>query len=219
MDSSSPSIRLLLLPLSSQPSAMSLRLISRRAASLRILPSLSPSPSSSSVFLTLNRFKSSKDDVPETPRDPYPLPLSHPIAPDLDSTLAELTSFEIPPLDRSHEDMDTTRKRLVYQVRKRGMLEGDLLLATFARDKLPSMTDDEVRQFDKVSRIISTILSNNSFPPGNTGARRSRAKRAHERAKETRADPRPPFFSSSPRSRSALSSSSSMSQTGISTTG
>ncbi|KAL7409789.1 Flavinator of succinate dehydrogenase-domain-containing protein [Mrakia frigida] len=129
---------------------MSLRLISRRCSSLRTLPLATLSPSSSSVFLTLNRFKSSKDDVPETPRDPYPLPLSHPIAPDLDSTLAELTSFEIPPLDRSHEDMGTTRKRLVYQVRKRGMLEGDLLLATFARDKLPSMTDDEVREFDKL---------------------------------------------------------------------
>lgn len=155
------------------PNQMSLRLISRRCSSLRTLPLATLSPSSSSVFLTLNRFKSSKDDVPETPRDPYPLPLSHPIAPDLDSTLAELTSFEIPPLDRSHEDMGTTRKRLVYQVRKRGMLEGDLLLATFARDKLPSMTDDEVREFDKVS---SNLLSRDFLPFRGSRARRSRAR-------------------------------------------
>jgi len=58
--------------------------------------------------------------------------------------------------------MKTTRKRLVYQVRKRGMLEGDLLLATFARDKLPSMTDVQVREFDKVS--IPSLLRSRTIP-------------------------------------------------------
>jgi succinate dehydrogenase assembly factor 2 len=38
----------------------------------------------------------------------------------------------------------------VYQTRKRGWLEGDLLLATFARDRLGGMGVDEMREFDKV---------------------------------------------------------------------
>ena len=48
------------------------------------------------------------------------------------------------------------RARLVYQTRKRGCLEGDLLLATFARDRLGGMKMDEMREFDKV--IIQFIM-------------------------------------------------------------
>lgn len=54
------------------------------------------------------------------------------------------------PLNRTGEDEKTIRARLVYQTRKRGMLEGDLLLSTFARDKLGSMNMDELKEFDKV---------------------------------------------------------------------
>jgi len=55
------------------------------------------------------------------------------------------------PLDRTGEDEKTMRARLVYQARKRGMLEGDLLLSTFARDQLGTMAVEEMREFDKVS--------------------------------------------------------------------
>lgn len=145
---------------------MSLRIIARRAASIRSFPTSSLASSSSSLP-SLARFKSSSDDVPQTPRDPYPLPLSHPVSQDpLDSTMAELTSFEIPPLDRSHEDIETTRKRLVYQARKRGMLEGDLLLATFAREKLALMKPDEVTEFDKVSPTSFSISNPRSAGAG-----------------------------------------------------
>jgi succinate dehydrogenase assembly factor 2 len=63
------------------------------------------------------------------------------------------------PLDRTGEKTETMRARLVYQARKRGMLEGDLLLATFARDNLASMDHDELKQFDKVcpSLYLDTI--------------------------------------------------------------
>jgi succinate dehydrogenase assembly factor 2 len=39
----------------------------------------------------------------------------------------------------------------VYQTRKRGTLETDLLLSTFGRDFLPTMSVEEMKQFDKVS--------------------------------------------------------------------
>ena len=54
------------------------------------------------------------------------------------------------PLDRTGEDEQTIRARLVYQTRKRGMLEGDLLLSTFARDNLGDMTMAQLQEFDKV---------------------------------------------------------------------
>jgi len=66
------------------------------------------------------------------------------------------------PLDRTGEKTETMRARLVYQARKRGMLEGDLLLATFARDNLASMDHDELKQFDKVS-IPTLYLTSGSF--------------------------------------------------------
>lgn len=58
------------------------------------------------------------------------------------------------PLDRTGEDEQTIRARLVYQTRKRGMLEGDLLLSTFARDNLGTMTMAQLQEFDKVSHRI-----------------------------------------------------------------
>lgn len=38
------------------------------------------------------------------------------------------------------------------------MLEGDLLLATFARENLSSMKEDEVREFDKVNQRFDFTL-------------------------------------------------------------
>ncbi|KAG7098508.1 hypothetical protein E1B28_000452 [Marasmius oreades] len=42
------------------------------------------------------------------------------------------------------------RARLVYQSRKRGTLETDLLLSTFARDHLVAMTGAELKEYDKL---------------------------------------------------------------------
>lgn len=69
---------------------------------------------------------------------------------DLNTTTEE--EWPMPqPLDRTGEDEQTIRARLVYQTRKRGMLEGDLLLSTFARDNLGTMTMAQLQEFDKVS--------------------------------------------------------------------
>lgn len=56
----------------------------------------------------------------------------------------------MPPLPRPNESTDTLRARLVYQSRKRGTLESDLLLSTFARDFLGKMTHAEMMEYDKV---------------------------------------------------------------------
>jgi succinate dehydrogenase assembly factor 2 len=59
------------------------------------------------------------------------------------------------PLDRSYETPNVTRARLLYQSRKRGILETDLLLSTFANKHLSRMSEAEMREYDKVD--FSTI--------------------------------------------------------------
>ncbi|KIJ36694.1 hypothetical protein M422DRAFT_61099 [Sphaerobolus stellatus SS14] len=44
----------------------------------------------------------------------------------------------------------TLKARLVYQSRKRGTLETDLLLSTFAGENLDSMSVEEMREFDRL---------------------------------------------------------------------
>ena len=94
--------------------------------------------------------------------DPYPLPLDPSLHPSSSSRSEPLDPDSEkwplpPPLDRTGEDAETMRARLVFQSRKRGMLEGDLLLSTFARDQLATMGMDEMRDFDKVSPTLSIL--------------------------------------------------------------
>lgn len=56
------------------------------------------------------------------------------------------------PLERHGEDVETLRARLVYQSRKRGNLEMDLILSTFARENLATMSEPELNEFDKVGK-------------------------------------------------------------------
>ncbi len=55
------------------------------------------------------------------------------------------------PIDRTGEGVDVLRARLVYQTRKRGTLEADLILGTFAKENLSKMDETELKEFDKVS--------------------------------------------------------------------
>jgi succinate dehydrogenase assembly factor 2 len=55
---------------------------------------------------------------------------------------------------RPGESIETTRARLVYQSRKRGTLESDLLLSTFAQEHLGAMDAEELSEFDKVGRFV-----------------------------------------------------------------
>ncbi|KAH9941784.1 DUF339-domain-containing protein [Epithele typhae] len=53
-------------------------------------------------------------------------------------------------LDRPGEPVEQMRARLVYQSRKRGTLESDLLLSTFARERLGGMGEGELKEFDRL---------------------------------------------------------------------
>lgn len=60
----------------------------------------------------------------------------------------EGAKFKIEPLRRVGEDAQTMRARLTYQSRKRGTLESDLLLSTFAASYLPTMSKELMTQYD-----------------------------------------------------------------------
>ncbi|KAF8134648.1 mitochondrial protein [Boletus edulis] len=81
--------------------------------------------------------------------DPWPLPHT-PQHLSSTTTPADLPAPE--PLPRLNESIETTRARLLYQSRKRGTLESDLLLSTFARDHLPTMIHAELTEYDKGNR-------------------------------------------------------------------
>ncbi|KAI9222273.1 succinate dehydrogenase assembly factor 2, mitochondrial [Blastocladiella britannica] len=52
------------------------------------------------------------------------------------------------PVQRPNESDDSKRRRLVWQSRKRGILECDLLLSTFAREHLASLTREQLDVYD-----------------------------------------------------------------------
>ncbi|KYK60397.1 early meiotic induction protein 5 [Drechmeria coniospora] len=62
----------------------------------------------------------------------------------------EGAQFRIEPLRRTGEDDGTKRARLVYQSRKRGTLESDLLLSTFAAKHLPTMAGPLLNEYDRL---------------------------------------------------------------------
>ncbi|KAF9268847.1 DUF339-domain-containing protein [Marasmius fiardii PR-910] len=80
-------------------------------------------------------------------KDPWPLPHSP------EHLANTQTSPDLPPpipVGRPNESFQTMRARLVYQSRKRGTLETDLLLSTFARDHLEGMKEVELKEYDKL---------------------------------------------------------------------
>ncbi|KAI0077343.1 DUF339-domain-containing protein [Panus rudis PR-1116 ss-1] len=96
----------------------------------------------------LSSLKSPESDkVQESFKDPWPLPHSG-------THMEKMTSPENAPapprLERPNESVETMRARLVYQSRKRGMLENDLLLSTFARERLGEMDREELVEFDRL---------------------------------------------------------------------
>ncbi|KAK7756021.1 Succinate dehydrogenase assembly factor 2 mitochondrial [Diatrype stigma] len=61
----------------------------------------------------------------------------------------EGAKFRVEPVRRVGEDDKTMRARLIYQSRKRGTLESDLLLSTFADAHLPSMSRAQMAELDR----------------------------------------------------------------------
>ncbi|EFW19264.1 TPR repeat protein [Coccidioides posadasii str. Silveira] len=58
-------------------------------------------------------------------------------------------TFKVEPLRRTGEDVATMRARLLYQSRKRGTLESDLLLSTFAATNLSTMSKSQLEEYDR----------------------------------------------------------------------
>lgn len=58
--------------------------------------------------------------------------------------------MRIEPIKRTGESLDTKRARLVYQLRKRGILESDLLLSRFAKKHLELFTTAQLDEYDSL---------------------------------------------------------------------
>ncbi|XP_077517122.1 succinate dehydrogenase assembly factor 2-A, mitochondrial-like isoform X2 [Amblyomma americanum] len=56
---------------------------------------------------------------------------------------------------RANESTETQRARLLYQSRKRGMLENDLILSTFAAKHLASFSVEQLQQYDRLINLPS----------------------------------------------------------------
>ncbi|KAJ9484895.1 hypothetical protein VN97_g8465 [Penicillium thymicola] len=91
------------------------------------------------------------------PSDPYPGRIEHLTGgrqdngaqkPELGVGEMEGITFKVEPLKRVGEELATKRARLLYQSRKRGILESDLLLSTFADVYLGKMNYDQLVEYD-----------------------------------------------------------------------
>lgn len=56
----------------------------------------------------------------------------------------------LPEIKKRSEDLETTRARLLYQSRKRGMAENDILISTFAKAYLPGFDAKELSMYDDI---------------------------------------------------------------------
>lgn len=68
--------------------------------------------------------------------------------------LYEVPEYPFPQLaknvSRPDETADTLRARLVYQCRKRGILETDLILSTFAKEHLKVLSHQDCKDLDRL---------------------------------------------------------------------
>lgn len=88
--------------------------------------------------------------APRLADDPYPIPFSHPNLASDCQTEGLPDDGLVAPLNRAGENVEQKRARLLYQSRKRGILETDLLLSTFAQRHLQTWSLQELQEFDEV---------------------------------------------------------------------
>ncbi|XP_061465794.1 succinate dehydrogenase assembly factor 2, mitochondrial isoform X2 [Rhineura floridana] len=63
----------------------------------------------------------------------------------------DLLEIPLPPWQaRPHEPLGTKRARLLYESRKRGMLENCLLLSYFAKENLNQMNEQQLDLYDRL---------------------------------------------------------------------
>lgn len=95
---------------------------------------------------------------PQAPKDPHaPSQPSNPA--ELNEALSSAYQLEglgtwapirVPGRTRDHESRRKRLARLIYQTRKRGILETDLILSTWAKNNLHNLNDDELDEFDRL---------------------------------------------------------------------
>ncbi|CCE65621.1 hypothetical protein TPHA_0M00460 [Tetrapisispora phaffii CBS 4417] len=61
-----------------------------------------------------------------------------------------LARVKVAPIKRVNEPIETKKARLIYQSRKRGILETDLLLSRFAAKYLKTMTPQQLDEYDSL---------------------------------------------------------------------
>lgn len=97
-------------------------------------------------FQSINNFRSLSSKSPDTP-NPNTVPC---IDRDDEHTLP-LPEYQY----KENESLDTQKARLVYQSRKRGMLENDILLSTFVSKFLNEMTPEQVTKYDHLINNVT----------------------------------------------------------------
>ncbi|CAG9563605.1 unnamed protein product [Danaus chrysippus] len=65
---------------------------------------------------------------------------------DVDTTYMEIPVYDV----EKPQPLDVRKARLHYQSRKRGMLENDLLLSTFAKKYLDSFNENQTMMYDRL---------------------------------------------------------------------
>uniref|UniRef100_A0AAQ4S7I2 Succinate dehydrogenase assembly factor 2, mitochondrial n=1 Tax=Gasterosteus aculeatus aculeatus TaxID=481459 RepID=A0AAQ4S7I2_GASAC len=68
-----------------------------------------------------------------------------------DDTRGDMIEIPLPPWDeRPGEPTDIKKRRLLYESRKRGMLENCILLSLFAKRYLNTMNENQLQQYDRL---------------------------------------------------------------------
>ncbi|KAM7424219.1 hypothetical protein PAMA_000521 [Pampus argenteus] len=68
-----------------------------------------------------------------------------------DDTRGDLIEIPLPPWEeKASEPIDIKRRRLLYESRKRGMLENCILLSLFAKRYLNTMSKVQLQQYDRI---------------------------------------------------------------------
>uniref|UniRef100_A0A667WT78 Succinate dehydrogenase assembly factor 2, mitochondrial n=1 Tax=Myripristis murdjan TaxID=586833 RepID=A0A667WT78_9TELE len=68
-----------------------------------------------------------------------------------DDTRGDLIEIPLPPWEEKQgEPIDIKRRRLLYESRKRGMLENCILLSLFAKRYLNTMSETQLQQYDRL---------------------------------------------------------------------
>lgn len=62
----------------------------------------------------------------------------------------QISTYNIPKPIYANESILTKQKRLIWMSRKRGILETDLLLSTFAAKYIHTLTDSELDRYDEL---------------------------------------------------------------------